>query len=207
MTTTRVPRTVTGIYPFIAITWGYFMIRTWNRLRDNPRAGRVFWLIPVLILVIAGSMFFRLPAIWALKSGYPDVVQWLQKQPSQVHLSTMYPVYAVYQGREFVGPVPFSLEEIHREVERTKIRYMTVDWQKFLRYSRGVYEIEKAILPVYAVRHNPGIFFASLYENHLPSDVPNLRQDDTLQYIKVYDLYDALPRLGYPLSFLESDNE
>jgi len=207
VTTTRVPRTVTGIYPFIAIAWGAGIATAWGNLKIRYRSRFIIPVFIILIACICGAMLNRLPAIWSLQSGYPDVVKWLDKQEQNVHLSTMYPIYAVYQGRHAVKPVPFSLEEITYEVEHNHTRYLTVDWQKFLRYSRGVYEIEKAALPIFAVNHNPGSFFASLYENHLPSDVPMLRQDPTLHYIKVYDLYDVLPKMGYPLSFLEINHE
>lgn len=207
LTTTRVPRTVTGLYPFIALTWASLI--DWMTTASIPlKSHRVRATTAIALCVISfGAMFSQLPAIWILKSGYPDVIEWLRKQPDARHFSTMYPVYAVYQGRESVGPVAFTLDEIARDVRNTGIRYLTVDWQKFLRYSRGVYEIEKAVLPVFAVPHDPGAFFASLYENHLPSDVPLLQQDATLQYLKVYDLYQALPALGYRLNLPEISDE
>ncbi|MCD4654060.1 hypothetical protein K8T06_09000, partial [bacterium] len=111
------------------------------------------------------------------------------------------------KGWGVVKLVSFTLEDIHKEVERTKIRYLTVDWQKFLRYSRGVLEIEKAVLPVFVAPHNPGVFFATLHENHLPGDIENLRKDPSIAYVKVYDLYEALPATGYSLSFLEKSIE
>ncbi|MBN1879236.1 glycosyltransferase family 39 protein [bacterium] len=206
LTTTRVPRTVTGLYPFIALAIG--RCTTLSLTRFQPfRRKVVAWMTIGLLVVSVCVMAIRLPSVWIVSSGYPEMVRWLTRQTDSRHFSTMYPIYAVYQGKEFVYPVPFTMEEIQREVERTRIRYLTVDWQKFLRYSQGVYEIEKAVLPVFAVHHDPGIFFASLYENHLPDDVPMLQEDKTLQYIKVYDLYKALPAMGYRLSFLEDMNE
>ncbi|HPQ38762.1 MAG TPA: hypothetical protein PLV45_00185 [bacterium] len=198
LTTTRVPRTISCILPFWALAAGYAL----SRVFDHPRfkAVSTVWrgfAIGMVLILVAISALPSLQSIWALRSGYVEVVHWLENQSRSTHLSTMPPVYAVYQGRHAVMPVPFTLDEIIREVESTGVRYLTVDWQKFLRYSQGVHEIEKAVLPVYAAPHNTGVFFASLYENHLPGDVKKLQEDPTLAYVKVYDLYAALREMGY----------
>jgi 4-amino-4-deoxy-L-arabinose transferase-like glycosyltransferase len=200
LTTTRVPRSITGIYPFAAITWGWCMLWIWShvkRMRSQRFAGMLF---AAIISVTIVTMCLRLPPIWSVRSGYKDAVNWLEKTEDSRHFSTMYPIYAVYQGNHAVRPVPEHLEDLHREVEQTGIRYLTVDWQKYLRYRKSVYEIERHVLPVAAVKHAPGEFLLSLYENHLPGDVPELREDPTLQFIKIYDLYAVLPEMGYPVS-------
>lgn len=200
VTTTRVPRSVTGIYPFAAIAWGWFMLWIWfhlKRICSQRLAGILFALIFSVTIITMG---IRLPQIWSIRSGYQDAVKWLEHTEDARHFSTMYPIYAVYQGNRAVRPVPYHLEDLQKEVHQTGIRYLTVDWQKYLRYQKSVYEIERHTLPVAAFQHAPGDFILSLYENHLPDDVPALREDPTLQYIKIYDLYAVLPEMGYPVS-------
>ncbi|MCD4655401.1 glycosyltransferase family 39 protein, partial [bacterium] len=169
LTTTRVPRTITVILPFFALAVACLLVEVSNILKRKSRLALVLFI--TMFAISAVSMAWNLREIWQLKSGYPDVIDWFEKKNVQTHLSTMPSIYAVYKGRGAVKPVPFTLEAIHKEVERTKIRYLTVDWQKFLRYSKGVLEIEKAVLPVFAAPHNPGVFFATLHENHLPGDI------------------------------------
>lgn len=207
LTTTRVPRAITGVLPFVALATGDMFAAGVVLCRSSSRYRRQFLMASGVVAAVIGlSLAPHIHGIWSLKSGYPEVVHWLEQQGERIHLSTMPPVYAVYQGRQAVRPVPFTLEAIHQEVERTRVRYLTVDWQKFLRYSPGVRDIEQAVLPVVVANHNPGVFFATLYENHLPADVDLLREDPTLQFIKVYDLYDVLESLGYRLSFRETSD-
>jgi hypothetical protein len=194
LTTTRVPRTITGLLPFFAISTGALLAEVFQKI---SKAGYRWatWLTVVCVLGLIVSLASGNYPIWQLKSGYPDVIKWLEAQGAETHLSTMPPVYAAYQGRKSVEPVPFELSYIKDVARNKNIRFLTVDWQKFLRYSRGVLEIEKAVLPVHAVPHNPGLFFATLYENHLPADVPGLRKDPTIGFIKVYDLQEAIAEI------------
>lgn len=204
ITRTRVPRTISMTLPFWALAVGYLLsrlIRERSSARIPPAVRRT--LVVLVIAISAASAVPSLHRIWGLRSGYEDVIQWLNNHANPTHLSTMAPIYAVYQGRRAVRPVPFTPEEILREVETTGVRYLTVDWQKFLRYSRGVYEIEKAVLPVYVAPNNTGTFFASLHENHLPEDIEKLRTDPTLAYVKVYDLHEALRAMGYTVTVPE----
>lgn len=207
LTTTRVPRTITGIYPFIAMAWGWMLTKMGSF--GNTELKRLLYRISTILIVPATlfPMLIRLPYLWSIKSGYQDVVKWLQTSGDERHFSTMYPVFAVYQGNQAVQPVPPDLETLREAVDQTGIRYLTVDWQKYLRYQSSVYEIERKVLPIAAFDHRPGDFLLSLYENHMPDDVPLLREDPGLRYIKVYDLYAALPEMGYPLFNEGSDHE
>jgi len=205
LTTTRVPRTITGLLPFFALSVGYMFYRLTTLLKKNCSPAKFLSVSIITSIFLLVCMISHLNNIWKLESGYPEIIDWFKKENVKTHLSTMPPIYAAYQGRTAVKPVPFTIQEIHDEVEKSRIRYLTVDWQKFLRYSSGVLQIEKAVLPVFAVHHNPGSFFPTLHENHLPGDVENLRKDPTIAYVKVYDLYEALPATGYPLSFLEQE--
>jgi hypothetical protein len=199
ITTTRVPRTITGIYPFFAIAYGFLAAWLWYLCVKTFSKSTAFCIVSVYFVISGFAMLARLPSIWTIRSGYPDVVEWLEQSDDPRHFTTMFPVYAVYQGRNYSGPVPHSLEELRDRVEETGVRYLTVDWQKFLRYEPSVYAIERHQLPVSAFRHTPGDFMLSLYENHLPSDVPYLMRDPTLGYVKIYDLYHVLPAMGYSL--------
>lgn len=207
LTTTRVPRTITGIYPFIAIAWGYALAKLGSIGHADKK--KIFYRLSMVsvVLITLFMMFIRLPYLWSVTSGYQNVVKWLQSTGDERHFSTMYPVYAVYQGNKAVLPVPPDLDALKTAVDQTGIRYLTVDWQKYLRYQPSVYEIERQVLPIAAFDHKPGDFLLSLYENHLPADVPLLKDDPVLHYIKIYDLYAVLPEMGYSLSKSRTDHE
>ncbi len=200
LTTTRLARAQSIILPWGALAVGV-LFQDWIRSEMiTCKARKLKFAIGLGILIIV-SMAAKWIPIYQLTSGYPAVIEFLKKQDASFHLSTMKPVYASYLGRHAVADPGKTLEELQEQVRQTGVRYLSVDWQKYLRYPDSIAKIEEKILPVFAAPNPVGDFFASLYENHLPWDVPKLRdRDPTLHYIKVYDLHTALPELGYPLN-------
>jgi len=205
VTSTRLARTITGILPWgalaVGITFQDFLKHRFFEGHFRSRtAGTVFW------IAILGSMILNVIPLYEIKSGYSDAIKFLKERNVNYHLTTMTPVYAFYLGRHAVDTPQYSLEQLQEQVNQTHARYLSVDWQKYLRYSPAIRKIEETVLPIFAVRNEVVKHFSTLHENHLPQDVEKLRAvDPTLHYIKIYDLYTALPSVGYPIDQLDEN--
>lgn len=199
-TTTRVPRTITGLLPFMAMLASLAIVTGYRNLVTPCRSKTIRRVYCILVIGVFMLFIPKWNSIWQIRSAYPEIINWLKANNVETFYTTMQPVFAVELGRDAPQPVPSTLAQIQAAVEETGVRYLLVDWQKTLRYEQSIRTIEEACLPVFAMEHNPGLFFATLHENHLPVDVPLLQQDPSLGYVKVYDLYQVLPQLGRPLS-------
>jgi len=197
-------RGVTTVLPFGAIAVGFSISEVTKFMTKRVKLWGLFPVVVVILFLL--SFGIKLKPVYAMRSGYSHVFKYLDTHNVSHHLSTMKPIFASYRGRSSVAGPAFDLPDLRRQVMSTGVRYLVVDWQKYLRYPHSVMRIEEAILPVYAIENPAAEFFATLHENHFPEDVEKLRDiDPTLGYIKVYDLYDALPALGFSLESLGKD--
>ncbi len=192
VTTTRLARTVTGILPWAAILTADCLVRGSAR-----RAGESLFMtavrrgaMAVCTISILISYLLHLPVVYTVNSAYPEVIAFLDQTGTRRHLSTMLPISAFYAGKESVASPGATEAALRRQVEQEGYRYLVVDWQQYVRPLPSVMTIQTRVLPVFAVRNPMVDFFATLHENYLPADVPNLRQSDpSIGYIKVYDLW------------------
>ncbi len=188
-------RAPSAILPFGALATGYSVQQIRARVSGRSVAfrGAVIGLFAVGLVIMA----VNLKPVYKVRSGYTQVIEFLDSRGQSVHLTTMKPIYAAYRDRTYALDAGATLEDLKKQMEETGARYLSVDWQKYLRYKTSIMKIEETVLPVFAAVNPVGEFFATLHENHLPRDVPILRDmDPTLGYIKVYDLTTALPACG-----------
>jgi len=191
-------RAPTAVLPLAAFAVGFTVSHSVSHFYKNKRIISIS--ICLLFSTTWIAMIINLKPIYSVRSGYHQVIQFLDSKSQTVHLTTMKPIYAAYRNRTYALDPGATLMDLKRQMEETGAQYLTVDWQKYLRYQKSVMKIEETVLPVFAAVNPVGDFFATLHENHLPPDVPILRDiDRTLGYIKVYDLKTALPACGIPL--------
>lgn len=196
MTSTRLARTPTGLLPWSALAVGM----AWTDFRSVTGKLRK----PFRCIVTGGiwgavllSFGLQWPSILKIQSGYRPVIEYLNSKGQHRCLATMKPIFAFYMGRENVDDPADTVDGLCRQVGETGVRYMCLDWQKFVRYRPGFKAVEMEALPVFAAYNPVTEHFATFHENYLPGDVPVIPHlDPAVNYIKVYDLYDVLPRLG-----------
>jgi 4-amino-4-deoxy-L-arabinose transferase-like glycosyltransferase len=196
LTSTRLARTPTGLLPWGALAVGVF-ISDFGRHATFLRTSIRYFVAGGLGCAILISFGLNLIPIYKIQSGYGPVMDFLDSQGAECCLSTMKPIFAFHKDRHYVDTPGETVTDLCRQVRETGVRYLCLDWQKFVRYQPSFRAVETASLPVFVSLNPVTKHVATLYENYLPGDVPVLPElDPTLYYIKVYDLYTVLPQLG-----------
>ncbi len=207
LTSTRLARTLTFLIPWGAIATGVLFsdIVSFYESSRFPLLKNISYLLIASFLIL---MFNQALPIYRIRSGYPELLRFLDHKGALRCLSTMKPVIAAYKGRAFVDDPGKTLQEMREKVNRTGVRYLCMDWQKFVRYWKAYQIIEQLGKPI-AVFPNPVVdYFSTLRENYLPMDIPFLwKTDPTINQIKVYDLYQVLPELGYDIRLEQQKNQ
>lgn len=189
----RLTRTISALLPWTALLAGWALgeicIRFSNRFqKKKPYSGVA---AAVIISVFFVCCVFHAKPIFQMKARYRAAINWMRQNGDQRHFSTMWTISAYYAGRENALRVPASWENFRKMQKQSGVRYILVDWQKyvFAEAYPQVARIEEKYRPV-CVFDNPYTHFRPvLHENYLPEDVEGiLRSDPTVTQIKIYDL-------------------
>ena len=194
LTTTRLTRTPTSLLPIIAVAVGVFIVDSTGYFK-NKTLGIV--LMGSVFVLCIGQFILKIPPIYSIQSGYSEVFDFLKRNNQEQCLTTMKPIYAWYLGRDAALDPGKTMEELCDQVRDGKVRYLCMDWQKYVRYWPSFQYIETHAEPVLVIPNPVTNYPATLHENYLPQDFPYLPQlDPTIYSIKIYDLYDILPKVG-----------
>jgi 4-amino-4-deoxy-L-arabinose transferase-like glycosyltransferase len=188
LTSTRLARTITLLLPLLAISAGVALDRLWAR----GRAGR--WIVALLLVGVAAHQVRVWARVIGMRSGYEEASRWIRERSDAPYYSTMMPISAFMEWRGRALYPPPDLEAMLRHARERGIRFLLVDWQRYVWYHGSIERTERRCRPVHVV-DNPYVSFPTvLRENYLPADVPILEAEDpTLALIRIYDLRGCYP--------------
>lgn len=196
ITSQRLYRTISVIFPFLAVIAGLALSSILELAQQRISRAKAVQLLkyvqPVLLVLVTLALFsnclFSYQQYYDCYSEYSKAVEWIRAQGTPWHVSTMWPVTACLAGKENSLREPETMEEL-LELRDAGVKYLLVDWQKYVWNRQYIREIEGALLPVKAFRNTYAEFRQVLGENYLPQDLDALpKHDPTLGYIKIYDL-------------------
>lgn len=183
---TRLARTITIISPFAALACAVFASSLLKMKIKKPWP--VILSLAILISIPLASAG-RMIQILNLESGYRQCAEFLKKENQTRVMTTMKPIMALYMGSGNAIYPPPELKQVLKLADAENIRYLMMDWQKYVWDHKSTRLIDANALPVKVIQNPYVDFFSILYENHLPDDVEYLKKRDPyLNLIKIYDL-------------------
>jgi hypothetical protein len=146
----------------------------------------------VLLFSFGIPVYLKIGRLTRVQSPYRNVVGYISSLNNGKHISTMWPISAVYGGAGTVTKYPLNSYIDLVNAYNNGYTYLLVDYQKYyFDYPDWLLNIEQTIPPV-KTWSNPAVeWLYAIDDNHSRKDRKHiLRSDPTVHVIKLYNLDD-----------------